>query len=459
MRRIYLLFLATILSAVPLLADDIVPAQTDNGKTPFTIKVYPFRGSYLVNPTHYSKFGEIYPAGVNLGLELPSQGQKPWQQYLGNPTVGLGLSWIDLGDESPTAPRIGHSVVLYPYIMFNAIDTQHFQMKFKLAGGMAVVTEHWYTQEDQNPDHYLEPTVNTIFGCYLNAYLNAGVNLNVPITRGVALGTEFGFFHMSNGRICMPNIGVNAIYGSVGLSATFNSDSEKPALSFPDQPYGWALNITGGVGVHKATMSDPGRFLINSFHVGSVYHVNNWYGVGVGVDVFHSGAVTKNTNHDLFCDGQYEIEGELVDCTTCGDESGVDYSTKQRIRAGIALNNEFKFGIVTAILDWGVYMYNPYRNLYNDYHRDYLGEVAPKRPMIYKTRTGAHRDEAFNYWRLGARCRVCDNVFVQMALKAHIDVAEFIEFGLGYQIPYLKKANRKDGSIVYHHRKDWWKEW
>ena len=110
-------------------------------------------------------------------------------------------------------------------------------MKFKLAGGMAVVTEHWDTQEDQNPDHYLEPTVNTIFGSYLNAYLNAGVNLNVPITRGVALGTEFGFFHMSNGRICMPNIGVNAIYGSVGLSATFNSDSEKAKLRFPDQPY------------------------------------------------------------------------------------------------------------------------------------------------------------------------------------------------------------------------------
>jgi hypothetical protein len=117
------------------------------------------------------------------------------------------------------------------------------------------------------------------------------------------------------------------------------------------------------------------------------------------------------------------------------------------------LNNEFKFGIVTAILDWGVYMYNPYRHLYNDYHRDYHGEVAPKRPMIYKTRTGAHRDEAFNYWRLGARCRVYDNIYVQMALNAHIDVAEFIEFGLGYQIPYLKKTNRKDGSIVFHHCK------
>jgi hypothetical protein len=46
-----------------------------------------------------------------------------------------------------------------------------------------------------------------------------------------------------------------------------------------------------------------------------------------------------------------------------------------------------------------------------------------------------------------------------MALKAHIDVAEFIEFGVGYQIPFFKKSNRSGSDgIVFHHRKDWWKD-
>ena len=100
-------------------------------------------------------------------------------------------------------------------------------MRFKVAGGAAIVTEHWYTQKDQNPDHYYEPTVNTIFGCYLNAYLNAGINLNVPLTRYLSIGGEFGYFHMSNGRTCMPNIGVNSLYVSVGVTATFNSKVDK----------------------------------------------------------------------------------------------------------------------------------------------------------------------------------------------------------------------------------------
>ena len=332
-------------------------------------------------------------------------------------------------------------------------------MRFKIAGGPSVVTEHWYTQEDQNPDHYYEPTVNTIFGCYINAYLNAGINLNVPITRYLALGGEFGFFHMSNGRTCMPNIGVNSLYGSVGVTATFNSDVEKKPVKFPDQPYGWALNISGAAGAQKAAIEDSNRFLVSTLHAGAVYHVNNWYGVGVGMDVFYNGGITKNTARNLFCDGDYDIDDKIVDCTTCGDEKGIDYTFAQKTRAAVALNNEFKFGRVTAILDWGFYFYNPARNLYYDYHKDNHGSVAPERPLAYKTPHGAGGEEAFHYFRLGAKCRIWDNLYFQTTMKCHLHIAEFIEFGLGYQIPFLKKGNRQEGkSIVFHHRRNWWKD-
>ena len=364
---------------------------------------------------------------------------------------------------------LGHSIALYPYILLNAIDTEYFQMRFKVAGGPAAVTEHWYTQADQNPDNYYEPTVNTIFGCTINAYLNAGINLNFPITRYLALGGEFGFFHMSNGRTCMPNIGVNAIYGSLGVTATFNSEVKKTPVTFPDLPYGWAVNITGAAGAQKAAIEDPNRFLISSLHAGAVYHLNNWYAVGLGLDVFYNGGITKNTGRNLYCGGYYDFDlnenGEIekneenVLCTTCGSERGVDYSFAQKTRAGLALNNEFKFGRVTAILDWGVYFYNPARNLYYDYHKDNHGTVVPKRPLAYKTPHGAGGEEAPHYFRLGAKCRVWDNLYVQTTMKCHLHIAEFIEFGLGYQIPFYKKGCRPEGkSKIFHYSKEWWKE-
>jgi hypothetical protein len=39
-----------------------------------------------------------------------------------------------------------------------------------------------------------------------------------------------------------------------------------------------------------------------------------------------------------------------------------------------------------------------------------------------------------------------------------MQIAEFVEFGINYQIPFLSKERRKDGeSIIFHHRKGWWK--
>ena len=458
MRRI-IFVLAALLLVSSLAAENVPSVKPDNNKFPFSIKAYPFRGMYLDKGTHWDKFNTdgvpANPAGVHVGFELPSTRQRPWQQYLCDPTVGVGVTWLNFGHD-----MLGHAVAVYPYILLDAIDTRHFEMKFKIAGGVGVVTEHWYTQEDQNPDNYYEPTVNTIFGCNINAYLNAGINLNVPITRYLALGGEFGFFHMSNGRTCMPNIGVNSLYGSVGVTATFNAEKhEKSYEKFASLPYGWALNITGAAGAQKPGIRDKGRFLISSLHAGAVYHVNNWYGVGVGLDVFYNDAVSKYTDRSLYCGGEYDIDGVVVDCTTCGSEKDKDYTFAKKTRAALALNNEFKFGAVTAILDWGLYFYNPARQIYYDYHRDNYGAVAPKRPLFYKTPYGAGAEEAFHYIRLGAKCRIWDNLYVQTTMKCHLHIAEYIEFGLGYQIPFFKKEYRSEGkSKIFHYKKGWWKD-
>lgn len=453
MKRIFLFVLTVLLSVNSIIASEVSPEKESNGKTPFSIKAYPFRGMYLDKGAHWDKFAPAGPAGVHMGFELPSRNLRPWQQYLSDPTVGIGVSWLDFGHD-----MLGMGVAIYPYILLDAIDTKYFQMRFKVAGGAGFVSEHWYTQKDQDPDHYYEPTVNTIFGCTLNAYLNAGINLNVPITRYLAFGGEFGFFHMSNGRTCMPNIGVNSLYGSVGVTATFNSDVEKKPVRYIDQPYGWALNITGAAGAQKPAITDAHRYLISSLHVGGVYHVNNWYGVGLGLDVFYNDAVTKFSGRSLYCNGEYDIDGVVVDCTTCGDSKDVDYTFAQKVRSGLALNNEFKFGAMTAIVDWGMYFYNPSRHIYYDYHKDNYGKVVPKRELAYVSPWGAGAEEAFHYIRLGAKCRVWDNLYAQVTMKCHLHIAEYIEWGIGYQIPFYKKGSRRsDDGIVFHHKKDWWK--
>lgn len=453
MRRILLSLLTAVIFAGSAFAHNAPAEKKDSTKTPFSVKALAFRGTFLDNNTHFNKFQPFHPAGVHMGLEFPSFQQRPWQEYLGNPTIGVGLSWLDFSHE-----MVGMAIAAYPYILLDAIDTDAINVKFKLAAGLGYVTEHWYTQEDTNPDHYYEPTVNTIFGCPINVYLNAGVNMNFPITDYLSASAEFGYYHMSNGRTNMPNIGMNAIYGSVGLTTHFNTEVKKKPVDFPDLPYNWSINITGALGAQKSAIEDPKRFLISSFHTGAVYSVNNWYGLGVGIDVFYNDAVSKKTARNLYCDGDYEIDGKLVDCTTCGAEKNVDYTLKHKVRAGIALNNEFRFGVVTAIVDWGVYFYNPSRHIYYDYHMDNYGTVAPKRDLFYESPYGAGAEEAFHYIRFGLKYRVMDNLYLHTSAKTHLHICEYVEFGLGYQIPFLKKSNRTEGkSNIFHYHKNWWK--
>ena len=453
MRRVFLALLTSVVFAGAAFAHTAPVEKNDSTKIPFSVKALAFRGTYLDSGTHFDKFQPFHPAGVHLGLEFPSLQQRPWQEYLGNPTIGVGLSWLDFSHE-----MVGMSIAAYPYILFDAIDTDVLKVKAKFAAGLAYVSETWYTQEDTNPDHYYEPTVNTIFGSPINVYMNAGINMSFPITDYLSVGGEFGYFHISNGRTSMPNIGMNAIYGSVGVTTNFNTEAKKKPVDFPDLPYAWSINITGALGAHKSAIEDPNRFLISSFHTGAVYSVNNWYGLGVGLDVFYNDAVSKNTARNLYCDGDYEVDGKIVDCTTCGAEKNVDYSLKHKVRAGIAMNNEFRFGVVTAIVDWGVYFYNPSRNIYYDYHYDHYGTVAPKRDLFYESPYGAGSEEAFHYIRFGMKYRVADNLYLHTSAKTHLHICEYIEFGLGYQIPFLKRSNRTEGkSNIFHYRKDWWK--
>ena len=116
------------------------------------------------------------------------------------------------------------------------------------------------------------------------------------------------------------------------------------------------------------------------------------------------------------------------------------------------MSNEFIIGRVTAVLQWGVYVYDPIRNATHDPHPVY----GDNRPMFYSY--DIEKEDGWNYFRLGVRCRVYDNLFVNASLKTHLQKAEMIEWGIGYQIPYTKKQEsdgRRGSYAVYHPDRKW----
>ena len=425
MKRIFSLLLAVTLFGGIAMAGNPLQYQK-SGNDRFSIKVQPFIGHYMTPNSSMRDMGVNGPTGINVGIEFPSTQQRPWQQYLGNPTVGLGISYIDLGHKD-----MGTGIAMYPYIMIHCISTEYFNLKFKVGAGLAAVQKHFYNTQDA-------PVHNRTFSTVLNAYLTPGLNAEFPITRNLTINSEFGFFHMSNGRTVEPNKGANVPYGAVGLVTTFNPspEEERTPIHFPDLPYKWSLNVTLGGGIHAADETDEHRFPVATLHLGAMYNVNNWYGVGLGADLFYNDAIANpETNRGMYVKTEEDW---------------------RRARGGLSINNEFSFGAVSAIVNWGVYLFNPVRNLYNNDSPYY--KIGEPRPLFYKSEeTGV--EEQFHYIQFGVKCRVFDNVSVQAIVKTHMHIAEFVEFGISYRIPYISKDKRNGGKSIFHHKKAWWEEY
>lgn len=355
--------------------------------------------------------------GGEFAIEFPSWNQYPWQQYLGEPTLGVGFIGLDLGNNN----ILGQSFALYPYLLIDIISTPHFELNWKVGAGISFFNKT-YDRCDTIPSHFGNATTNTLIGSIINVYLTTGLNFNFPIKNNWAVHADLGYMHMSNGSVLQPNGGLNILYATIGTSYKIEkAKNHDPTEKFPPLPYKWSLNITASGGYRELFYMDNKGYGIGSLHIGTTYNICDWYAFGGSVDVFYDGAFNQQgagyKEHTNF--GRYIILNDNI---------------SNKFKVATSINNEFRIGRITAILDWGIYLYDPIRLA----HTDINGNKYTKRPLLYKY--NIEEEDGWNYFRLGVRCRIWDNLYVQTTVKTHLQKAEMIEWGIGYQIPFKNKT-------------------
>ena len=97
------------------------------GNDRFSFRVQPAVGMYMDPSSNLLDLDPNAPTALNFGIEFPSSRQRPWQQYLNDPTVGLGVSYLNLGTDA-----MGEGIAMYPYIMINAFRREHFEAKARI---------------------------------------------------------------------------------------------------------------------------------------------------------------------------------------------------------------------------------------------------------------------------------------------------------------------------------------
>lgn len=362
--------------------------------------------------------------GGELAVEFLPRGKYPWEQHWGRPTIGVGLVGMDLGN--PTI--LGQAFAVYPYVLVPIVRTNVFNLNYKVGAGMSFFTKTWNDCDTLNGIN--AATANSTIGSVANIYLSTGANMRFNVGKGVSIGLEFGYNHMSNGSILQPNGGLNILYGKLGIG--YQPKAEKYVLPEKEPvenlPFDMFLDIVASGGVRELYYRDNKRYGIASLHLATAGRISNFYALGGGLDMFYDGVFVQQGTRGSEVYNQhthykrYFIPNENIE---------------NKLRCGLFLANYFIIGRVTAELDWGCYLYDGVRNANPNPHPKY----GYNRPMFYTY--NIDDEDGWNYFRLALKVRVWEGLTANVAVKTHLQKAEFIEFGLGYQIPFQFHKKQK----------------
>lgn len=415
----------------------------------FIFKAQPIVGQVLNLSTEAHPINPSMAMGGELAIELPSWNEYPWQEYLGHPTIGVGLVGINLGNNKV----LGQAFAAYPYILIHCVKARHFHLNLKFGAGLSLLTKT-YNMTNNNPNMFYTSEANVAISSILNAFINTGINLNFPINRVWAIHADIGHMHMSNGTIIQPNAGINLAYASIGANYTINPRAPRRYYSRYTMPYRWSANFTASGGYRELHYRDARGYAVGSIHAGVTYNIASWYAIGVGVDAFYDGVFNR----------QGTIEGMSAEDIKKQQQHTLyqrylitDDKFTNKLRAGIAINNEFNIGKFTTLIDLGVYLYDPIKLAYKYTDENGIVRKHTSRPMFYKY--DHEKEDGWNYFKLGIRYRIIDNLYIQASLKSHLFKAEMLEWGIGYKIPWAYKyrnehrRNKYNKIKIYHHRR------
>ena len=376
---------------------------------------FKFQGIYgnILNhdPVHVGPLIQDAVKGAEISVEFQTMGEQPWHQYQNFPIIGVGAVWLNLGNPD----KLGDAFALYPYISLPLWRTKFFHLNLKGGMGASYLTKTYYNTNRDSFGNILPSLTgtNAAIGSNLNIYFSGGGNLEIPISKGFSLTTEYTWNHMSNGSAVAPNAGINLLNGFVGLKyyPKYNNNSIPQKQNIQDIKKTLTVEMIVAGGFRQLYYKDKKTFPIASFVLGVYRPITNFFRMGLGMDVFYDGVYDGNTGFKR----TYLAVDEF----------------KNKLRMGLSWQNELMFGRMTAGFHFGLYLYNPLKNLEPCDKNGNLINPLQSKGLIYPY--NINNEDGWLYTRAALKYAVSEHYFISLGLKTHLQKAEFIEWGLGYK--------------------------
>lgn len=377
----FFIFAITFFIAVPIFGQ----AQRPYSKRNLEAEVKLEYGFLLSHHLELDIFQSHFPA-FELSIQKSTWGKERWETEYAYPLLGMSVLYTPLGGFG----ALGSAIAVYPFINFPLFKNRRQSLNFRMGLGLGYLTNFYQRTENYK---------NFAIGSHINVAGRLYFEYRRKLSRRATFSTGFGLTHFSNGSVKTPNYGLNILTATAGMAISlgrpnpYSSNQILPEL-YPfefDGRKSLDLNFSFSLALKNMTQVNGEKFMVYATYVNLMKRVSFKSSIGLGLDLVYDGS-------DKFL---LEWNGTPAD------------NTFQLLKPGVNVAYELMMSRLSFLFNVGFYL------------------------------AGHERSEGDMYQRLTLKYRFARDYFALIALSANFGKAEFVGFGLGYNLNFIYKRKIK----------------
>ncbi len=330
-------------------------------------------------------FRSHFPA-FEVSFQKATYGKRRWESEYAYPMVGLNLWYSNLGG----FPEIGSAFALYPSVNFPLVQDDYNSLNFKLGLGLGYLTNKF-----DRTNNYK----NFAIGSHFNIAASLFFEYRRKISRMATLTAGFGLTHFSNGSMKTPNYGLNIFTASIGFASYLKAPNRTLDRKILPELYTYEFDGRKYLSFEFATAfayKDMNQQYGESFYVFAAFanlmaRVSYKSKFGIGIDFTNDGS------------DKLILERRYVNVK----------SNSQLTKVGLNMAYELVMDRMSFLFNAGMYI------------------------------KGLDRSEGDLFQRFTLKYLITKQLFANMVLSTHLGKAEYVGFGLGYQVRFIYKREIK----------------
>jgi len=281
----------------------------------------------------------------------------------------LGISVIAM--DLGNDEELGNGYGVFSFIELPSNHHRKISWNMKLGYGLGYIEKPFDREENFK---------NVAIGSHFNALIYANSNWKVKFSKALDFSVGLSVVHFSNAASSVPNLGINILSLNTGLSYGFGKREAFVVNELEKRPRKWTKSLRATFGAKEIPPADGPKYFVSAYSFDFMKVRAEKSSFGFSADLFYNTSLTQAIKED----------------------SSSVLSSLNNFRLGLGAIYSFDFGKISLAIEMGGYVFSRYK----------------KQGIIYN--------------RLYTKFNATDNLFFTVGLKTHYFVADFPEFGIGY---------------------------